>query len=213
MARSLFLSIISVIITVCSNAISLAATDEVAITGLNPAGIVETVPLPEPEPEPEPVLQEMPAAPVAGSNNAIYAQTYAAPAPVAPVIENYTVTVQVANTKQYNELAYNLSYSDIYKFRNMVYGHNASNLLLSLSYKNIGDVISVTEGGVTTNYQIVWKREMLKVSAKELQDTMTGQVYAMDDISRALDTYHLALETCSGYGNTPYRWVLFANRI
>ena len=213
MARSLFLSIISVIITVCSNAISLAATDEVAITGLNPAGIVETVPLPEPEPEPEPVLQEMPAAPVAGSNNAIYVQTYAAPAPVAPVIENYTVTVQVANTKQYNELAYNLSYSDIYKFRNMVYGHNASNLLLSLSYKNIGDVISVTEGGVTTNYQIVWKREMLKVSAKELQDTMTGQVYAMDDISRALDTYHLALETCSGYGNTPYRWVLFANRI
>lgn len=213
MARSLFLSIISVIITVCSNAISLAATDEVAITGLNPAGIVETVPLPEPEPEPEPVLQEMPAAPVAGSNNAIYAQTYAAPAPVAPVIENYTVTVQVANAKQYNELAYNLSYSDIYKFRNMVYGHNASNLLLSLSYKNIGDVISVTEGGVTTNYQIVWKREMLKVSAKELQDTMTGQVYAMDDISRALGTYHLALETCSGYGNTPYRWVLFANRI
>lgn len=208
MARSLFLSIISVIITVCSNAISLAATDEVAITGLNPAGIVETVPLPEPEPEPEPVLQEMPAAPVAGSNNAVYAQAYA-----APVIENYTVTVQVANTKQYNELAYNLSYSDIYKFRNMVYGHNASNLLLSLSYKNIGDVISVTEGGVTTNYQIVWKREMLKVSAKELQDTMTGQVYAMDDISRALDTYHLALETCSGYGNTPYRWVLFANRI
>lgn len=213
MARSLFLSIISVIITVCSNAISLAATDEVAITGLNPAGIVETVPLPEPEPEPEPVLKEMPAAPVAGSNNVIYAQTYAAPAPAAPVIENYTVTVQVANTKQYNELAYNLSYSDIYKFRNMVYGHNASNLLLSLSYKNIGDVISVTEGGVTTNYQIVWKREMLKVSAKELQDTMTGQVYAMDDISRALGTYHLALETCSGYGNTPYRWVLFANRI
>lgn len=215
MAKSLFLSIISVIVALVGNVVSLAATDEVAVTGLDTTNVVETVPLLEPEPEPEPAIEEMPAAPVAGYNTTYsepvaYTQPYVAP---EPVIENYTVTYHVANAKEYNALAYSLSYSDIYKFRNMVYGHNASNLLLSLAYKNVGDVITVTDNGVATRYQIVWKRELLKVSANDLQDTATGQVYSMGDISRALGAYDLALETCSGYGETPYRWVLFANRI
>ena len=184
------------------------------MVGLNPTSIVETVPLPEPEPEP--VSSETPSAPMAGANTAA-SVTQVNPVvqavPAAPVIENYTVTYQVASASEYNALAYNLSYSHIYKFRKMVYGHNSSNLLLSLSYKNEGDVITVTENGVTSRYQIVWKHEMLKISANDLQDLYTGQTYAMKDISWALNTYDLALETCSGYGDTPYRWVLFANKV
>ncbi len=213
MTRKLFL-LLSVFITMAGNPSILSASDEPQVVGLNPSGIVETVPLSEPEPEP--VSFETPSAPMAGANTAttfIQVTPVAQVVPAAPVIENYTVTYQVASASEYNALAYNLSYSHIYKFRNMVYGHNSSNLLLSLSYKNEGDVITVTENGVTNSYKIVWKHEMLKVSENELQDLYTGAIYAMKDISWALNTYDLALETCSGYGDTPYRWVLFANKV
>ena len=213
MTRKMFLVLFSALFAIAGCPFDLSASDEVEVTALNPAKIVETVPLPEPEPEP--VLSELPAAPTAGSYTAPATTVgYVAPVvPAAPVVENYTVSYQVASASEYNALAYSLSYSHIYKYKKMVYGHNSSNLLLSLSYKNIGDTITVTENGVATRYQIVWKREMLKISANDLQDTATGQVYAMKDIARALDTYDLALETCSGYGDTPYRWVLFANRV
>lgn len=214
MARKLFLLLFSVFIAMAGNPSVLGASDEPRVVGLNPIGIVETVPLPEPEPEP--VSSETPSAPMAGANTAAsvaQVNPVVQAAPTAPVIENYTVTYQVASASEYNALAYNLSYSHIYKFRKMVYGHNSSNLLLSLSYKNEGDVITVTENGVTSRYRIAWKHEMLKISANDLQDLYTGQTYAMKDISWALNTYDLALETCSGYGDTPYRWVLFANRV
>lgn len=199
MARSLFLIIISMIGTVLGGMTNLMATDEVAISGLNPAAIVETVPLPAPEPVPA-ESEQLPAAPAAGAN-------------IAPVtITNYTVTHIVGSTKEFNAIATNLSYSDIYKFHKMVYGHNTSNLLLSLTNKYVGDTITVTENGVTTAYQIVWRQEMYKLSATELQGRTDGRTYRMIDIADALDTYDLALETCSGYGNTPYRWVLFANK-
>ena len=214
MARKLFLLLFSVFIAMAGNPSVLGASDEPPVVGLDPTSIVETVPLPEPEPEP--VSSETPSAPMAGANTAAsvaQVNPVVQAAPAAPVIENYTVTYQVASASEYNALAYNLSYSHIYKFRKMVYGHNSSNLLLSLSYKNEGDVITVTENGVTSRYQIVWKHEMLKISANDLQDLYTGQTYAMKDISWALNTYDLALETCSGYGDTPYRWVLFANKV
>lgn len=213
MARKLFLVLFSALFAIAGCPFDLSAFDEVEVTALNPAKIVETVPLPEPEPEP--VLSVLPAAPTAGSYNTVVdTASYVAPAaPVAPVVENYTVTYQVASASEYNALAYNLSYSHIYKYKKMVYGNNSSNLLLSLAYKSAGDMISVTENGVTTTYQIVWKREMLKISANDLQDIYSGQIYAMKDIAKALDAYDLALETCSGYGDTPYRWVLFANKV
>ena len=207
MARKLFLLLFSALFAIAGCPFDLAASDEAVVTALDPVKIVETVPLPEPEPEP--VLQELPSAPMAGSNVVAVSTT----APALPVIENYTVTYQVATAKEYNALAHSLSYSDIYKYKNMVYGHNASNLLLSLSYKSEGDEIMVTENGITTRYQIVWKRELLKVSANDLQDVRTGQSYAMKDIAVGLGVYDLALETCSGYGDTPYRWVLFANKV
>ena len=210
MARKLFLLLFLALFAIAGCPFDLAASDEVAVTALNPAKIVETVPLPEPEPEP--VSSGMPAAPMTGSYETAV-NTVNSTKPVVPVVENYTVTYQVASASEYNALAYNLSYSHIYKYKKMVYGHNSSNLLLSLSYKNVGDIITITENGITSRYQIVWKREMLKISANDLQDTSTGQVYAMKDIAKALDAYDLALETCSGYGDTPYRWVLFANRV
>lgn len=212
MARKLFLLVISVLVATVGNSAILSATDEPLVTGISSRGIVNTIPLPEPEPEPKPVAVEAPSAPMAGSNTVIV-NTVNQVIPAAPVIENYTVTYQVSSAKEYNALANSLSYADIYKFRKMIYGHNSANLLLSLSYKNEGDVITVTEGGVSTQYRIMWKHEMVKISDNDLQDRLTGQIYAMKDISWALNAYDLALETCLGYGDTPYRWVLFANKV
>jgi hypothetical protein len=212
MARKLFLLVISVLVATVGNSAILSATDEPLVTGISSRGIVNTVPLPEPELESKPVAVEAPSAPMAGSNTVIV-NTVNQVIPVAHVIENYTVTYQVSSAKEYNALANNLSYADIYKFRKMIYGHNSANLLLSLSYKNEGDVITVTEGGVATQYRIMRKHEMVKISDNDLQDILTGQIYAMKDISWALNAYDLALETCLGYGDTPYRWVLFANKV
>ncbi|MBR3052416.1 hypothetical protein IKG60_02240 [Candidatus Saccharibacteria bacterium] len=208
MAKSLLIMIFSALMTLVGNSVALMATDTVAVTGIDSSRAVETVPLPEPEPA-EPAT---PAAPVAGSNTVpimptIYTQTYEAPVqPAAPVVTNYTVTYNVVSVAEYNALAYNLSYSDIYKFRKLVYGHNSSNLLGSLAHKNVGETITVTEGGVATSYQIVWKQELHKESANNLGG------YTMSSIANGLGMYDLAFVTCSGYGDTPYRWVLFANR-
>lgn len=215
MARKVFLLLFCFFITVVENPLVLSATDKPQVIGINSAGIVQTVPLPDSTPESGLENYVAPSVPMAGTDVVDHSSFVSSTPvePIVPIVENFVVTYQVASAKEYNELAYDLSYSDIYKFRKMVYGHNTSNLLLNLVYKNINDVIAVTENGVTTQYRIMSKHEMLKISANELQDIRTGQVYAMKDISWALNTYELAFETCSGYGDTPYRWVLFANRV
>lgn len=211
MIKSICLAMMSALIALIGNSFTMMAADSVLVTGLNPSKVVETVPLPEPEV----ATEEAPSAPVAGTNTVpvmptVYTETYTAPAPAAPaapVIQNYTVTYHVGSVQEFNALAYNLSYSDIYKFRKMVYGHNSSNLLASLANKSVGEVISVTEAGVTSNYQIVWKQQLVK----ESDSTLSG--YSMSSIANALGQYDLAFVTCAGYGDTPYRWVLFANRV
>ena len=210
MAKRLFLLIISSIIGVIASPSLLASKDDVAVVRVDDSKAVETVILPEPEPvKPQVVTPRVVASKAVVSQPAPRA---AAPAAgVAPV--NYTVTYFVSSKSEYNALAQKLSYRDIYKFRKMVYGHNASNLLLSLKDRNLNEVISITESGVRTEYKILWKRELLQVSGTELKDNRTGIVYSMSDISSALNNYDLALLTCSGGANTPYRWVLFADKL
>lgn len=215
MAKSLFLLIISSLIGVIMSPNMLSSTDDVVLTRVDDSRAVETVLLPEPQPEP---VKSYAVASAAASPRAVapaaqpVPQAVAAPvAGVAPV--NYTVTYQVSTKSEYNALANNLSYRDIYKFRKMVYGHNASNLLLSLKNRSLNEVISITENGVRTEYKILWKRELVQVSNTELKDNKTGVVYSMSDIASALNNYDLALLTCSGGVNTPYRWVLFADRV
>lgn len=215
MAKSLFLLIISSLIGVIMSPNMLSSMDDVVLTRVDDSRAVETVLPPEPQPEP---VKSYAVASVAASPRAVapaaqpVPQAVAAPvAGVAPV--NYTVTYQVSTKSEYNALAKNLSYSDIYKFRKMVYGHNASNLLLSLKNRSLNEVISITENGVRTEYKILWKRELVQVSNTELKDNKTGVVYSMSDIASALNNYDLALLTCSGGANTPYRWVLFADRV
>ena len=211
MARSLFLLFISFIITVIGNPMILSATDEVGLTGLNPEGIVETVPLPEPVPE------ELPTAPVAGINTIpIVSTVYTAPnTPRTPIHLDYTITYWVSSPGEYNQIYNNLSYSDIYFFRKHVYAHNSNALMGNLGMVESGDTITVNNNGVLTTYTVARKVPMTKVNATTLAVDANGAVISMNDISFAKDEngnhYNMAFVTCRGYGETPYRYVVYAN--
>ena len=152
MARSLFLFTICLIATVIGSPIMLSATDDVVLTGLNPAGMVETVPLPEPEPEPEPATVSQQTVNYSAGTTAVLASNpVVEPVQNVVVTPNYTVTRYVGSVSEYTSIAHSLSYSDLYKFRKMIYGHNTSALLGSLAYRYPGEVITITENGVPMN--------------------------------------------------------------
>ena len=198
MAKSLFLLIIASLIGVVMNPGVLAASDMVALTGLDPTGVVETVPLPEPEPEP--VVEPEPVA-------------YA---PYVPQVQNYNVTV-------YSDaiVAHNLSYGDIYKTGKMIYGHNTWNLLGSIKSLSYGEIFTVTEGGVTTNYQvanvIIYDKNVeLGILQRNGQGSyMQAVMNGMDKDTRTY--YDLTLFTCHGVslgnGDATQRYVVFANAV
>lgn len=187
MARSLFLLLIC-LFTVVFNPIALAAMDETEIIGLNPDGIVETIPLPEPEPEPEPVIY-------------------------APVVLNYTVTQYIGSRADYNASAYNLSYGDIYKYGKMVYGHNTAGLMGSIAYLGAGSVFTVTEGGVTTSYRV----NDIGFYQKTADGRLNGDARLMSGIASTAMGHDIALFTCAGtnYGNgdASHRLVVYGDQV
>ena len=205
MARSLFLLTISCIITTICGPIALSAADMVTLSGLNPEGIVETVPLPEPEPEPEP----------APSYQALTTITYTEPAvqPVyVPRVQNYTVNIPIGTVSEYNSTAFSLG-SSIYKFRKMIYGHNSAGVLGSLAYRYPGEMITITENGVTSNYQVA----TMVTYQKTADGNLNGDPSIMANIANTAMGYDVALLTCAGtpYGNgdASHRLVVYANRV
>lgn len=209
MARSLFLFIITAI-TVLVNPIALSAANEVAVTGLNPAGMVETVPLPEPEPEPvqESVYEFASSSASAEAYVAAYEPVY-----VAPVVQNYTVGAYIGSVGEFNSVANNLSYSYIYKYNKMIYGHNSAGLLGSLAYRYVGETITITEGGVTNNYVV----SAIAMYAKTADGFLEGDKHLMTSIANTALGHDVALLTCAGtsYGNgdASHRLVVYADRV
>lgn len=198
MAKSLFLLIIANLIGVMVNPLVLTATDTVVVNGLNTARVVETVPLPEPEPEPEPVKASTPVAPA----------VVAVETPKAPQTVNYTVTVQTNSM-----IANGLSYSDIYKFRKLVYGHNSWNLLGNLVYRYAGENFTITENGVATNYRVA----EVAIYEKTADGSLNGDKRLMARIANSAMGHSIALMTCSGTplgnGDATHRLVVFADAI
>ncbi len=199
MAKRLFLILLISLIGVASTPEFLTASDSAEVTGLNPKGIVETV---EPEPEPEPEI--------------VYASVvqptyYAAIEAEVPTVKNYTVTTYIGSVGEYAATAKNLSYSSIYKYNKMIYGHNTGNLLGSLSNRYVGETISITEGGVTRNYRVM----AIRTYAKTADGNLENDPYLMANIANSALGYDVALLTCSGtsYGNgdASHRLVVFAN--
>ena len=181
MGKALFLLICSVISVVVSPAV-LTAADNVSLTGVSDVKAVETVI--EPEPEPEPAIAK---APVAG---------YVAAQPVKP---NYTVTNYVGSVSEYLASYQNLSYSAIYKYGKMIYGHNSYNLLGSLRSRTVGEVITITEGGVARDYRVA----AVVMYEKTADGNLNGDPRLMTQIATSAMGHDLVLFTCAGtaYGN------------
>lgn len=203
MAKRLFLLIIASIIGVAGHPLFLAASDSVDVTGLNNAGIVETVPLPEPKPEPAPTPVVVAKAPATGA---------------APVTPNYANSITITGrTLEIIDVAATAidAGTHVNRYGKMLYGHNSAAVFGALSSLGVGSTFTVTSGGATTTYQV---REV--TTYQKIDDTtlgLDGQTYRMSIITRAKGKYDLSLMTCAGesYGNgdASHRLVIFASAI
>ena len=212
MARRLFLLLFSAFIGIIASPEILMASDSFTLAGLNNTGITETVPIVEKAPVVEEVsVVEKAAAEVASSG----ATVVPAPAPVyvVPQMANYTVSFYINSVGEYTETYRNLSYSGIYKFRKMIYGHNTGNLLGSLANRYVGETFTITEGGVAKNYQVA----AIQIYRKTEDGNLETDRGLMTRIANTALGYDVALLTCHGasYGNgdASHRLVVFANAI
>lgn len=202
MAKTPFLLFISGMVGVIMNPIMLSATDHVSVMGLDTSSVVETVILPEkPEEKPVEVVTAAPQpivkAPVAGT----------ASVPVAAP-KNYTVTIVTG------EIAGgNLSYSDIYRTGKFIYGHNSAALLGNLASLNIGEIFTVTEGGVTRSYRVADK----VVYEKAANGYLNGSYNLTYQVEINANGHSLSLMTCTGTplpgGDATHRLVVFADAV
>ncbi len=138
-----------------------------------------------------PVMPEVPYA--------TEAQSFVPPAP------NFTVTI---NTPEI--IAENLSPSDIYRFRKLVYAHNT--ILGALHSFAPGQTFTLTENGVTTSYQV-----SAVVTYANTESGLDGQPDLMGRIAYSALGHSVALMTCAGTpygnGNATHRIVVFADQL
>lgn len=130
----------------------------------------------------------------------------------APTHVNYQVTSVVGSASEFIRIHQNLSYSDIYRYRKLVYGHNSANLLGNLSSLTGGQIFTLTEGGATTNYQV-----LNIVYYQNQANGLNNDPALMTQIANTALGYDVALMTCAGTplegGNATQRLVVFANAV
>lgn len=203
MGKRLFLLFITSIIGVVMTPGFLMATDEVAVTGIDNDGVVETVLLPEPEPEPEPTPAPQPVVTKAPSAGAARA-----PRPAAPQIKNYNVTI-VTN----QIVGGNLSYSDIYRTGKFIYAHNTSGLLGNLPTLAAGEVFTITENGVTRSYRVAYG----ELYEKAANGYLRGSREVTYEVEIEAKGHSIVMMTCAGTplggGDATHRYVVFADAI
>lgn len=194
MFRKFVLLLIASLATIVMSPGILTATDDVAVMGVSDAKAVETV-IVEPEPV---VVKTAVKAPAAGTID---------------VVPNYTVTNYVGSVSEYLASYQNLSYSGIYKFNKMVYGHNTANLLGTLSARKVGETITVTEGGVARNYRVA----AVALYEKTADGNLDGDAGLMTRIANSALGHDMVLFTCAGRalggGDATHRLAVYVDAI
>ena len=163
----------------------------------------------------EPVVEETKQENIVEEPSIVAAAPVAQVAPVAPVVyvappvipKNYTVTSVTSAIVEYP------SYYDVYRTGKFIYAHNSSNLFGSIPSLNMGEIFTITEGGVTRNYQVMDK----VVYAKAANGYLEGSYSLTKEVEIYANGYDISMMTCYGtmYGNgdASHRLVLFANAI
>ncbi len=130
---------------------------------------------------------------------------------IAPASVNYTITKIVNSQDEYVALASNLSYSDIYRYQKLVYGHNSARLLGNLSARYAGELITITEAGVAKTYRVA----EVQLYEKTADGRLNGTPMLMNKIVRTALGHDVALMTCAGTpdgrGGASHRLVVFAD--
>ena len=204
MGKCLFLLLFSAFVGIFGSPEILMASDDFALTGLNNAGVTETIPIVEeiPEPEPTPIYTYVAPAPVyvAPANNIVVAGR------TLEIVDVADTTIDAGNhVNKYGA-----------KF---LYGHNTANVFGGLTSLGVGSTFSVTYGGAITNYQVA-KIVIFEKNVNTGQLQLNGAGNYMRSVANAKSDgvqYGLSLMTCYGasYGNgdASHRWVIFANAI
>ena len=215
MIKKLLLLIICAFMPIVDSAIDLGALDDVQVVGLNPAGIVQTIPLPEPKTEPmsEPVQTTVAQA----AEPVVTAAPVASPAPVESVLPSNAISIagHVIPIVDVADTAINAG-DHVNKYgTKFLYGHNSPAVFGDLVYVGVGNVFMVSYGGITSTYQVAEVQIFEKASETTLSSN--GVVYRMSAVANGKGRYDMVLMTCYGtmYGNgdASHRLVIFANRV
>lgn len=194
MAKRLFLLLISSLIELAFGANYLSATDTFSINAPGNEAVETVI---EPEIVENNNIKTSNTATISGS-----ATSYSAPVGLA----NYTVTSVTEKIVQYP------SYSDIYRTGKFLYAHDSSNLFGSIVYYNVGDTITITEGGVARKYVVADRAVYEKING-----LLSGSVSVTKDVEYGACGHDLVMMTCYGahYGNgdASHRLVLFLDAV
>ncbi len=132
--------------------------------------------------------------------------------PASQTSATYRVTVVLGTLKEYLAVSQNPSYTDVYRFKHLIFAHNTSTLLGSLRNLSVGQVISVAENGAVTNF---------RVSAVSLYENtasgLDGDPEFINKLVAHAMGHDLALLTCAGTpygnGNATHRLVIYADAV
>ncbi len=126
-----------------------------------------------------------------------------------PVPVNYTITRVVNSRDEYAALASNLSYGDIYRYQKLVYAHNTSALLGSLSARYVGETITLTEAGATKTYLVAG----IQLYERTADGYLNHERGLMGKITQTALGHSVAMMTCAGTpdgkGGASHRLVVY----
>ena len=223
MAKRLFLLLILSLLGVVNASEFLTATDTVELVGLDEAKIVETVPLSEPEPSAEVVAPVAYGVMSSSLSTSVVNETANFMVPTSDVVvasgNNIAIAGRVLEIVDVADTTID-SGGHVNKYGDkFLYGHNSVEVFGGLVNLGVGNVFTVSYGGVSRNYQVA----KIMIYEKDLETgklRLDGAGNYMRSVANARsgDTwYDLSLMTCYGtsYGNgdASHRLVIFANAI
>ena len=208
MAKRVCLLLLGCILAVCANPAILVADGHFGIKApdFGHAEVLSEAPEVPETAEPAPVAISMPLA-----SPSELSLPSAANLP-APATVNYTVTTVVGSISEFVSIHQNLSYSQIYRFESLVYGHNSANLLGNLGTLAVGQIFTITEANVARNYRVA-----NVVYYQNTAEGLNGDPTLMSQIAYGALGHSVAVMTCAGqmYGNgkASQRLVVFADLV
>ena len=218
MAKRLFLLLFSSFIGIFGGPEILMASDNYLVNGLDNSRITKTV-IEEEQPSED---QQEPSNNQTGGVASSYVQrsTYVQSAPVyTPPANSISVAGKVIDVVSVSDTSIDAG-NHVNKYGDrFFYGHNSANVFGGIVGLGVGSVFSITQNGVTQNYQVV-KIVIYEKNASSGRLQLNGSGNYMRQVANAKSEgvqYSVSLMTCYGQslggGDATHRFVIFANTI